>query len=241
MKPVVVFDGGVHGDPRIGDLVQRLGIPAARDDEEYDWVLTVESAALVLRRRDESRRPALSVDLVRTRKRFRSLPISRRGPLAQALGRNTGRVVDATAGWGQDTILAWMMGYEVVAIERSPVIGALLADGLHRFECFQPAPSYPKLVIGDARTYLADHGADCVYLDPMFAPKSKAALAKRPMRVLRELVGDDIDRHDLFECAWRAAGRRVVTKRPVHEKPWGRPDHTIGGKLMCYDIYLKHP
>jgi 16S rRNA (guanine1516-N2)-methyltransferase len=239
----VPFDGASCADPYIQELVRRLGIPLAADiDGETRWQLAVRGDALVLEQTGRPDLRPLSVDLVRTRRRFKSLPVSRRGPLARALGRSTGTLIDATAGWGQDAVLAWMMGLKVTAIERSSVIGALLQDGVRRFERCEHTDGRMQIVVADARTCLPHLSADCVYLDPMFPPRRKAsALARRPLRVLRELVGNDDDRDELFECAWRAANRRVVTKRPVYAKPWRQPDQTFSGKMMCYDLYLKRP
>jgi len=237
----VVFDGSSGASPRIHELIKRLDIPLGkRQGETARWLLTMKDGALSLTEGGGSRFKPLSVDLVGTRKKFRSLPIARRGPLVRALGRSTVSIIDATAGWGQDMFLMWLMGYDVAAVERSPVLGALLLDGLARLECHDPGPRYPVVEVCDAREYLAVHSAECVYLDPMFAPRRKTSpLAKRRLRVLRELVGDDDDRDLLFDAAWQAASRRVVVKRPNHAGSLRTPDESFSGKIMTYDLYLK--
>jgi hypothetical protein len=49
---------------------------------------------------------------------------------------------------------------------------------------------------------------DAVYLDPMFPPKRKAsALAKKSIRMVRALVGDDDDALELFAAALRSSPR----------------------------------
>lgn len=241
MVEQVVFDSGCAASQQINDLIHRLGIPVcgvpADDTRRY---LTTVAGALSL---VEGGRPGfkpLSVDFVRERRKHRSLPIPKRGPLARALGKGTRTVIDATAGWGRDMFLMWLMGYDVVAVERSAVVGALLLDGLERLEQYEPGPIYPGVEVTEATGFLARHNADCVYLDPMFAPRKKASpLAKRPLRVLRELVGDDDDRSQLFDAAWQAASSRIVVKRPNHAKPWRAPDQSFSGKIMTYDLYLK--
>ena len=240
---IVPFEGSEHGSPYFKKLTEQLSIPDIADlGQKYDWVLSVEGNALVLKEVNRPNLNSLFVDLIRTRKRYKSLPIPKRGSLAKALGRNTKTVIDATAGWGQDTMLIWMMGYDVTALERSPVIGALLLDGLRRFKQFEQANNYPQVIVCDAKSYLVDQSADCIYLDPMFVPKKKTSpLAKRPLRVLRELVGGDADKELLFEHAWHATRKRVVIKRPTHAKSWYKPDQTFSGKMMCYDVYLKQP
>ena len=238
---VIPFDNKKCRTPVFRKLADQLSIPSTLDvDFLYDWVLTEDNDAFVLIELNRPDLKPLYVDLIPTRRRYKSLPISKRGSLARALGRNTKTVIDATAGWGQDTMLAWMMGYQVTAIERSPAIGALLLDGWRRYKQYEQARSYPTIIVGDAKSYLLDHSADCIYLDPMFVSKKKrSSLAKRRLRVLRELVGDDEDREVLFQHAWCAARKRVVTKRPTHAKPWFKPDQTFSGKMMCYDVYLK--
>lgn len=236
----IQFDGSRHA-PYFGKLVRQNGVPVCgSSDAESGWLLTVENDALVLRDLQQKRFKPVYVDLIRIRKRYRGLPVSRRGPMARALGRKTRTVIDGTAGWGQDTILAWMMGYEVTAIERSPVVAALLMDGVRRFAEYEQVDNGPRVVLDDAADALATYRADCVYLDPMFPARRKtSARTRRPLQVLRQLVGDDDDRDRLFEAAWQGARKRVVIKRPHDVKPWRKPEQTFAGKLMCYDLYLK--
>ena len=55
-------------------------------------------------------------------------------PLARAMGRKQPlpTIVDATAGLGRDAFVLAGLGYEVVAVERSPILHALLRNGLER-------------------------------------------------------------------------------------------------------------
>ncbi len=241
MAESIAFDGSCRPAPHIRRLVDELGIPSANGSVgDARWILREIEGALSLVEKDHPQHKPLSVDFVRLRRKHRSMPIARRGPMARALGRATRTIIDATAGWGKDMLLMWMMGFDVVAVERSPVIGALLLDGLARLERDEPGLAYPRVVITDALKYLGRHRAECVYLDPMFAPRKKdSALAKRPLRVLRELVGSDDDRALLFDAAWQAASKRIVVKRPNRAGPWQTPEQSFAGKLMTYDMYLK--
>ena len=169
------------------------------------------------------------------------------GALAQALGRKTKTVVDATAGWGQDSLALFRMGYDVTCIERSPIMAALLADGFARLSqldwCRQLKLLPPKLIQGDAIDSLDKLTSlpDCIYLDPMFPPKrKKSALAKKAIMVLRDLVGEDTDKDQLFTAALKATGKRVVVKSPDYAEPLGgKPSESFHGKLLRYDVYLK--
>lgn len=74
----------------------------------------------------------------------------------------------------------------------------------------------------------------------MFPPKRKAsALAKKSIRMVRAVVGDDEDAADLLECARRIAGQRVVVKRPTDAGPLSgpAPASAIETKLVRYDVY----
>jgi 16S rRNA (guanine1516-N2)-methyltransferase len=74
----------------------------------------------------------------------------------------------------------------------------------------------------------------------MFPTKrKKSAAVRKEMRLLRELVGDDLDAIELFGVARAVAGGRVVVKRANDAPPLAPdPDASIGGKLVRYDIYL---
>lgn len=189
----------------------------------------------------------LVVDIEPRNGEQRSWPAPKQGPLAQALGRKIKTVVDATAGWGQDSLHIFRMGYELLCIERSPVMGELLQDGFNRLalqDWMQKLDlQSPKLLNGNAIELLEvlDFQPDCIYLDPMFPPKrKKSALAKKSMVVLRDLLGDDQDKSELFIAAMKAAGKRVVVKSPDYAEPLGgKPNESYQGKLLRYDVYFK--
>jgi 16S rRNA (guanine1516-N2)-methyltransferase len=132
-------------------------------------------------------------------------------------------------------------------MERSPVMSALIQDGFQRLAKkdwvvnreLQP----PSLLNGNAIQLLItlNFSPDCIYLDPMFPPKrKKSALTKKAMLVLRDILGNDEDRDDLFAAAWQATGRRVVVKSPDYAEPLGgKPQECYQGKLLRYDVYIK--
>lgn len=177
----------------------------------------------------------------------RSWPAPKDGAFAQAVGRKTKTVVDATTGWGQDSLHLFRMGYTVSCLERSPVMAELLADGFVRLAQQDWVKrlnlQVPSLTAGNAIELLAalDTPPDCIYLDPMFPPKrKKSALAKKSMTVLRDLLGDDEDKDLLFAAAMQATGKRVVVKSPDDAEPLGgKPNESYQGKLLRYDVYFK--
>jgi 16S rRNA (guanine1516-N2)-methyltransferase len=183
------------------------------------------------------------VDFVTTRRRE---PITRRQPLARAIGAKNHLVADATAGFGRDAWLIATLGFHVVAFERCPVIAVLLRDGLQRARASgAPATTSAErvtLIDADARTALLGlhPKPDVVYLDPMFPPKRrKSAAARKEVRALRRLAGDDEDALELFEIASRCASDRVVVKRSDDAPPLiPRPTVSYAGKLVRYDVYF---
>jgi len=177
-------------------------------------------------------------------------------------------IIDATAGWGEDGFVLANLGCAVTWLERSPVMAALLSDAItplsrsrHPVDDFytrDPANQmrgvggeghevsfyYPQLHYTNAISYLKNLSPteypDVIYLDPMFPERQKSALVKKPMRILRELVGDDVDAAELFAVALQRAKKRVVVKRPrLAPAIEGRlPNMSIKGQSSRFDVYL---
>jgi len=185
--------------------------------------------------------------------RRRRLAGRRSEPLARAVGLGKGelpQVLDATAGLGRDSVLLAWLGCEVTAVERHPVVAALLQDGLRRAAAAPlPMPMVAArvhLVVGDARLVLAagvEPRPDVVLLDPMFPRERRTALARRELQLLRRLVGDDEDAHELLARALQVARRRVVVKRHAQAPPLAgrRPDLRLAGASTRFDVYLRAP
>lgn len=232
---------------RAAEVAHELGLPlAAAGDSGFDLRLVVTAVRLELRDGRDPRLGPVYVDFSHLDLRPYSANLSRRQPLARAFGKKTRRIVDATAGYGQDALLLALMGFHVTAIERSPAVAALARDGLARLAALTgTAPTGRlELVTGDARLLLGALAPppDAIYLDPMFPPKRrKSAAVKKEMRLLRELVGDDADAVPLLEISRTIARDRVVVKRPDDAPPLAPgPSMSLKGKLVRYDVYLSH-
>ena len=154
------------------------------------------------------------------------------------------RVVDVTAGFGEDGFLLASAGCRVTLLERSPVMFALLQDGLKRA---QQQPLLADIIqrmdlcSGDARDWLVHcrDQIDVIYLDPMFPERKKSALVKKEMRLLNQLVGTDEDAGQLLTIALQCAHRRVVVKRPAGAPYLNdmAPQGAVVGKRCRYDLY----
>ena len=141
-------------------------------------------------------------------------------------------------------------------------MATLLRDGLFRIGAAQHPDVFGRihLVTSDARHMLrriakgtTDSGEDelppqmqeflhpdVVYIDPMFLQTGKRTAAERkPMKVLRRLVGDDSDQGELFDWSMAVARKRVVVKRPIKADPLrGKPTITFKAKGLRYDVYV---
>ncbi|MGM0595094.1 MAG: class I SAM-dependent methyltransferase [Pseudomonadota bacterium] len=172
--------------------------------------------------------------------------------IAKAVGLKGGAnpsVVDATGGLGRDAFVLASLGCRVTLIERSPVVAALLEDGLARAR--EDAGIGPwvaermVLIQADAVSWMA-HLAEMdfpevVYLDPMFPHKRKSALVKKEMRLLQGLLGGDSDADALLPMALRIARKRVVVKRPDSAPHLAAmtPSMSISSKKHRFDVYVR--
>lgn len=177
----------------------------------------------------------------------------RNQPLARAIGMKGGtnpRVLDATAGLGKDAFVLASLGCRVELIERSPIIYALLENGLQRAAA-DPATKKivserMQLIFTDTIQYLKDLNIqqlpDVIYMDPMYPDRSKSALVKKEMRLFKNIIGGDMDAGDLLSAALNSPVKRVVVKRPRQAPNIGglEPFTMIQTKNTRYDIYIRH-
>ena len=168
-----------------------------------------------------------------------------RQPLARALGLKRRsdlplKVIDATAGWGEDTWLMASIGCHVLAVERNGIVAAMLHDALARAAAADRSTTERISVLtDDAADVLRTVSdiPDVVYLDPMY-PTGRKTAERKALKVLRTLVGADSDAGDLFAAAIATARKRVVVKRPLRAEPLGgKPTHSHRGKALRYDVY----
>lgn len=168
--------------------------------------------------------------------------------LAKAMGLRGGKtpsIVDATAGLGRDSFLLASLGANVTMIERSPIMHALLADGMKRAE--EEGVEFAKIIgrmtllLGDAKDLLPELSCEAILIDPMHPPRKNSALVKRELRQVREIVGTDEDAADLVRVAIKSAKNRVVLKWPAKADPIQgiqTCSHQILGKSTRYDVFM---
>jgi 16S rRNA (guanine1516-N2)-methyltransferase len=233
-------------------LARSLGLPVADpDSRDYDLLLVQGRERLELRQTGKGAPGPVHVDFVSGKSAHRRRFGGGRGqPLARAVGLKQGRtpsVIDATAGLGRDAFVLASLGCEVRMVERSPVIAALLRDGLERgAKDGESAPVVARmsLVNTDGVEFLSSlqeaDRPDVVYLDPMYPHREKSSLVKKEMRLFRQLVGDDLDAPALLDAARQVALNRVVVKRPAKAPEVGgqKPSMAIRSPNTRYDVYI---
>ncbi len=240
---VLAAEPGTAAGRAAVELARELHLPFTESGSTgiFDLLLACTSERVELRDNRDLRAKPVAVDFSKLVLRPYSPNLSRRQPLARAIGRRAQTVIDATAGFGRDAFLLAHMNYVVIAIERSAVVYALLRDALRRAPDVDRVTGRFTLVLGDARVVLPALSVrpDVIYLDPMFPPKRKpSAAARKEVRLLRALAGDDRDAGELFTVARRLARQRVVVKRPDHAPPlFPNPTASFAGKLVRYDMY----
>lgn len=237
-------------DPSAADwtrgIARRLGMQFSADNTRASgYLLELGASGWALHTPTGHGLGTLRLDFGQGRTAWRLRQAGRRQPLGRALGLKPGQtldVVDATAGLGRDGLVLASLGCRVILVERNPVMALLLTDALQR-----TAPpelrERVQVVEADARDYLAnlEHPPTVVYLDPMYPERSKSALVRKEMRILRALVGPDPDASLLLAAALNSTIGRVVIKRPrgaptVEDTP---PTHQVKGPNTRYDVYLR--
>lgn len=242
-------------------LAEQLNLPLLSEwprDDEYALLLQFNERVLELAPADARQSGPICVDFCGGANAYRLqggaelIAKAVRGRSKDAL-----RVLDATAGLGRDSFVLAGRGMQVQMLERSPIVAALLSDGLERARhCgdarLEAVVRLMSLHIVDAAEYLAALPVadfpDVVYLDPMFPASEKTALVKKEMRLFQQLFHHAemdaavvaADESHLLSQALRCARMRVVVKRPLKAPTLaGRsPDYALAGKAIRFDVYV---
>jgi 16S rRNA (guanine1516-N2)-methyltransferase len=241
VPPVGAWTRSGRFDALLDELeIERL---PARPADDWGFVLFEGDAGLELRPPGELGRAGI-------RARFppdRASASSARGrrPFDKAFGRKIHRIFDLTAGLGADAYRLAAAGYAVEGCERNPVVYALLASG---WDLVRETDAVPCEIAGRLRfewsegetmlERIESQGVG-VYLDPMYpVPRRRSALPKRPLQILRGLIGEAGDTSPLLALA-RERAARVVVKRPPHAPPlMDDVGFTVETKLIRLDVYL---
>ncbi|OLN31466.1 class I SAM-dependent methyltransferase [Desulfosporosinus metallidurans] len=167
-----------------------------------------------------------------------------------------GSLLDATLGLGTDALIgAWAVGEKgrVLAIEKSPILAAMVQDGLNHFKEMIPnsksrdkqeawfalARVSPQIKVswGDNRNYFSNiptRSVDVVYFDPMFRQTYEHSHSIQPLH--RWSDHSPLDQATVVE-ACRIARQRVVLKERKNSPEFRRLgfDILLGGQYSPVD------
>lgn len=229
-------------------VLEPSALDSRANPESLDYLLAFDDSRLTLSSLDEANPGELCIDFTDARLRYRAGSAIRGQNIAKAVGVKgevRPSVLDATAGLGKDAYLLASLGCRVSMLERSPLVHALLADGLTRASAVEGETgailSRMSLQSGDFLTLQPGvERFDVVYLDPMFPPRRKSAKVKKDMALLQQLLGHQEDGAELLEHARQIAKKRVVVKRGKLSAQLGpaKPDIEFKGSSSRYDVYL---
>lgn len=248
MALVCVEVGEESARERAVELAKKLHVPVGPVESAKGVKLIVGVGNLSLGFVDKKLGKPYHVDFLSAtwKSRFHQ-PLGRNHIFRRALGVKDEvlSVVDATAGFGQDAVLAVSLGCKVTAVERSPVVAELLRDGVERAvredHLLRTKMASLEIVQADAVEFLKTHTPDVVYIDPMFEKPKKTAKSPKEMQLLQELLDASgaADEAKLFDAAMAVARQRVVVKRPLKGKAIKAPSHSFKGQSIRYDVYIK--
>ena len=169
--------------------------------------------------------------------------------LAKAVGMKSNKnrtIVDATAGLGYDSFILASLGANVTLIERSEKIHKLLQEGINEEKEYggyiSSIVNRMDLIFGDSKTIIPKLSPEVILVDTMYNERKKSALVKNNMRLVREIVGSDLDQIKLIKIALECAKNRVVVKQPRYAESNDeirKYSHQILGKTVRYDVYMK--
>lgn len=245
-----------EGQSKEAEVLELIAVENLADAKakEFDWCLHFQNGQLTLSHLEDRNLNDLSIDFLSKTLEFRTRRfVPGNEMLCKAVaGKQTQHkvetVLDATAGLGRDSFILALAGYQVSLFERSPIVAALLSDGLQRLsEEAEMRDVYHRLDFthtDSLRTLIGEEKErrqwDVVYLDPMFPERKKSALVKKEMRIFKTVVGADLDADDLLPAAMSVAKQKVVVKRPkqagfLNDR---KPSHQLSGKTGRFDVYV---
>lgn len=223
--------------------------------------LVLTNGAMTLRADFLSLLPRISHNKVHTELLVRAAKIK---------GESNPVVIDATAGFGEDSFLLAAAGFTVLLFEQDATISALLEDALMR------AQDNPKtadivsrmtLIKKDSISWLNEMASSptssslstntkslldiasifanphVVYLDPMFPERSKNAAVKKKFQLIHNLEKPCENEEELLNAALTIHPKKIVIKRPLKGAFLAKrkPNYSLKGKAIRYDCIVLPP
>ena len=155
------------------------------------------------------------------------------------------KIIDATAGFGEDSLILAAAGFDVDLYEFDDIIALLLEDGLDRAKNIpELAPIVARMHFHHADSIQAmqnlDYLPDSILLDPMFPSRSKSAMIKKKFQLLQKIESPCSVEEELLNAAIAANPKRIIIKRPL-KGPFladKKPSYSLEGKAIRYDCFV---
>lgn len=225
----------------VSDLAALLNLPVVEpNDTKYDFILLKTPIELSLVRQQEPK-TTLKIDFSSGQLQYRR---AKGGSelLVKAVGLNKHKnlnIIDATAGLGRDAFVMACHGGKVTMLEKNPLIAVLLEDALSKL---MDDKLQLNLIKDDSMEYLKNLMIlpDVIYLDPMFPERPKAALVKKEMQFLQQILIEDQQPELLLKIALKKALKKVVVKRPNYAEflDAKKPSYSLKSKSNRFDVYV---
>lgn len=158
-------------------------------------------------------------------------------------------VIDLCAGFCRDSLCFSSWGFKVLSLERNLEVYELVSKTLQELAqsdaLFAQLFSRIEYRYQNAFDFLKScdsNTLDLIYVDPMYPNRKSSALNKKEMRFLKDLVGEDHDRDELIQLAWKKSSKRLVVKKPKNTiscRGLPPPTHIFKGSSTHYEVYLK--
>lgn len=154
--------------------------------------------------------------------------------LAKAIGYKKGKekpkVLDATGGTLKDSLLLLSIGADLIVCERNPISAALISNAISQNNLNL------EFYYGSSNDKVFD--ADVAYYDPMYDHTNSKSLAKKEMRIFREVIGQDQDQVKVAEFLLQNYSRLVIKRSIKAPSILEKPSIVFKGKSTRYDVYL---
>lgn len=188
--------------------------------------LNINYLSLSMRRRIDNK--TKKIDLIRA---------------VQGRSKSLVKILDMTAGLGQDSLTLAAQGYHVTAIEKNPYIFIMFKQQLLRAKYIglDSVSDNVKLYFGDSsKIDIPKKIFDVIYLDPMFPVCNKNTKPKKAMQLLQMLISyNPIKDSLLLRNAKLLHCKKIIVKRHrigcylANQKPTSQ----IVSKSIRFDIY----
>ena len=195
-------------------IAKNLQLQCMQDDGANEMSLVYSNDRLGLR--VPGFKKEFVVDFLSEQIKYRIKSLSKESILKACGIKNkvTPSVLDITGGWGLDSYLIATAGCQVIVLEQSPIIHALLEDGIKRV-CEYKDINIQSINI-DSNIYLMkieqDKLPDVIYCDPMREQSKNMPKNKKEIEIIRQIVGTDLPVKKLILLAIEKAKSKVIVK-----------------------------